>query len=84
MPNWCRNIVQVAGPEPDVVRLARDMLRERFREQYGDDWEQQDGLEEAVLEFDVEIGQQIVSEASRLLCSGQRLDNRHCRQKEGF
>jgi hypothetical protein len=68
----------------DVVRLARDRLRERFREQYGDNWEQRDGLEDAVSELDFEIGQQMVSEASRLLCGGQRLDNRHRWQKEGF
>lgn len=73
----------------DVVRLARDTLRERFREQHGDDWEQKDGLEEVVSELDYEITQQTVTEASRLLRGGnlqerQRLDDRHRWQKEGF
>jgi hypothetical protein len=73
----------------NVVRLARDTLRERFRERHGDDWEQNDGLEEAVSELHSEITQQIVTEASRLLRGGnlqerQRLDKRHRWQKEGF
>lgn len=60
--NGNRNVLEL----DDLVRCARDRVREVFRQQFQDEWEDDTGCE-----ADLVVGWEILREASRLHCGGQ-------------